>query len=110
MNGSRIPTLCRKAVVPLEDSRGKISSHRARATIASPLYSAKEPLSIFELKEYPGHKQLSSTQHYLKIDPTKPASQVAKAGYLEQNMATIEVLLDQAAVLSGAAARGGPWK
>jgi hypothetical protein len=38
------------------------------------------------------------------------ASRVAKAGYLEQNLATIEVLLDQEAVRSGAAARGEPWK
>jgi hypothetical protein len=110
LNGSLIPILCRKAGVPLEDSRGKITSHRARATIASMLYNAKEPLSILELKEYLGHKQLSSTQYYLKVDPTKLASQVTKAGYLEQNMASIEVLLDQEAVLSGVAANGTPWK
>jgi integrase len=110
INDSLIPMLCHKAGVPLEDSRGKITSHRARATIASMLYNAKEPLSIFELKEYLGHKYLSSTQSYLQVDPTKLASKVAKAGYLEQNLATIEVLLDQEAVLSGAAARGECWK
>ena len=32
-----IPLLCRKAAVPLDDARGRISSHRARATIASQL-------------------------------------------------------------------------
>jgi Phage integrase family len=105
-----IPILCRKAGIPLEDSRGKITSHRARATIASQLYNAKDPLSIFELKEYLGHKHLSSTQSYLLVDPTKLASKVVKTGYLEQNLATIEVLLDQEAVMSGAAARGECWK
>jgi hypothetical protein len=110
INGSLIFTLCRKAGLPKEDSRGSITSHRARATIASQLYNAREPLDIFELKEYLGHKALSSTQHYLKVDPTKLASRVAKAGYLEQNMATIEVLLDQDAVMNGAAARGEIWK
>ncbi len=72
----------------------------------------KEPaqLSIFQLKEYLGHKKLSSTQSYLQVDPTKLASQVVKAGYLEQNLATIEVLLDQEAVLNGAASRGESWK
>jgi len=110
INHSLIPLLCRRAGVPLEDSRGKITSHRARATIASMLYNAKEPLSIFELKEYLGHKKLSSTQHYLGVDPTKLASKVAKAGYLEQNLATVEVLLDQEAVMSGAASRGETWK
>jgi hypothetical protein len=110
INDSLIPMLCHKAGVPLQDSRGKITSHRARATIASMLYNAKEPLWIFELKEYLGHKYLSSPQSYLQVDPTKLASKVAKAGYLEQNLATIEVLLDQEAVLSGAAARGESWK
>jgi integrase len=110
LNVTLIPLLCRKAGIPQQDSRGNITSHRARATIASMLYSAKEPLDIFQLKEYLGHKQLSSTQHYLKVDPTKLASKVAKAGYLEQNLATIEVLLDQEAVLSGAASRGEAWK
>lgn len=110
LNNALIPLLCRKAGIPLQDSRGKITSHRARATIASMLYNAKEPLTIFELKEYLGHKRLSSTQSYLQVDPTKLASRVAKAGYLEQNLATIEVLLNQEAVLSGAAARGEVWK
>src|SRR5712691_3794742 len=105
-----IPLLCRKAGIPGEDSRGAITSHRARATIASMLYNAKEPLDILQLRDYLGHKHLASTQSYLKVDPTKLASQVTKAGYLEQNLATIEVLLDQEAVRSGAAARGEPWK
>jgi len=110
LNASLIPHLCRKAGIPDQDSRGTITSHRARATIASMLYNAKEPLDIFQLKEYLGHRQLSSTQSYVRVDPTRLAHQVAKAGYLEQNLATIEVLLDQEAVLSGAAARGECWK
>lgn len=110
INDALIPLLCTKAGIPEQDSRGRITSHRARATIASMLYNAKEPLSIFELKEYLGHKHLSSTQSYVLVDPTKLASKVAKTGYLEQNMATVEVLLDQDAVLSGAAAHGEPWK
>jgi hypothetical protein len=52
INEVLIPLLCRKAGIPEQDSRGQITSHRARATIASMLYNAKEPLSIFELKEY----------------------------------------------------------
>ncbi len=105
-----IPMLCHKANIPERDSRGHITSHRARATIASMLYNAKDPLDIFQLQKYLGHKHLSSTQYYAQVDPTKLANQVAKAGYLEQNLATIEVLLDQDAVRSGAAARGEPWK
>ena len=110
INKFLISYLCQKAGIPDEDSRGRITSHRARATIASMLYNAKNPLDIFQLQKYLGHKRLSSTQSYVAVDPTKLASQVAKAGYLEQNLATIEVLLDQDAVRSGAAARGEPWK
>lgn len=110
INKFLIPYLCQKAGIPDEDSRGRITSHRARATIASMLYNAKNPLDIFQLQKYLGHKRLSSTQSYVAVDPTKLANQVAKAGYLEQNLATIEVLLDQDAVRSGAAARGEPWK
>ncbi len=110
INRCLIPHLCRKANIPEEDSRGAITSHRARATIASMLYNAREPLDIFQLRDYLGHKHLASTQSYLKVDPTKLANQVAKAGYLEQNLATIEVLLDQEAVMSGQASRGECWK
>ena len=110
INRFLIPLLCRKANIPEQDSRGAITSHRARATIASMLYNAREPLDIFQLQKYLGHKQLSSTQHYLRVDPTKLANDVVKAGYLEQNLATIEVLLDQEAILNGEAAKGGDWK
>jgi integrase len=110
INVTLIPLLCRKAGIPEEDSRGRVTSHRARATIASLLYNAREPLSIYELMQYLGHKEVRSTQYYVRIDATKLASDVAKANYLEQNLATIAVLLDQEAVLNGAAARGEAWK
>jgi integrase len=37
INRTIIPTLCRKASIPAADVRGKITSHRARSTIASQL-------------------------------------------------------------------------
>jgi hypothetical protein len=43
INATIIPSLCRKAGVPTTDARGNITSHRARSTIASQLYNAKEP-------------------------------------------------------------------
>ena len=63
--------------------------------------------SIFSsFRDYLGHKQLSSTQSYLQVDPTKLANRGGqRLGTLEQNLATIEVLLDQEAMMSGAAAR-----
>jgi integrase len=110
LNGSIIPMLCRKAGVPAHDARGAITSHRARSTIASQLYNAKEPLSLFELQEWLGHRTPASTQYYAKITPTRLAKSFEQAGYFARNVRTIDVLIDQEAIRNGDAARGLPWK
>lgn len=109
INQAIIPLLCRKAGVKREDARGAITSHRARATIASQLFNAKEPLSLFELQEWLGHREISSTQHYAKVSPLKLAYSYKKAGYFERNVRVIEVLIDQEAILNGSAAKGEPY-
>jgi len=110
LNHSLIPLLCDKANIPTHDLRGGITSHRARSTIASQLYNAKEPLSLFDLQEWLGHRLLSSTQSYAKKSPTKVAKAYEKAGYFGRNIRTVEVLIDQDAIKSGAAAAGEPWR
>jgi integrase len=110
LNKRLIPLLCRKAGVPERDARGRITSHRARATIATQLFNAREPLSLFELQEWLGHRTPASTQHYAKITPTKLARSYASADYLQRNLRTVAVLIDQDAVTSGAAAAGAPWR
>src|SRR5215472_6446429 len=109
LNKSLVPILCKKAGVPLEDARGKITSHRARSTIASQLFNAKEPMSLFELQRWLGHKWANSTQHYLDITPTKLAQSFRNAGYFARNVRAIDVLIDREVVVSGKAARE-PWK
>jgi integrase len=109
LNGSLIPLLCNKAGVPLDDARGRITSHRARATIASQLYNAKEPLSLFELQEWLGHRSPEATRHYTRISPTKLAKSYAAAGYFARNLRAVEVLIDQEVIRSGRAAVE-PWK
>ncbi len=109
-NRALIPLLCRKAGVPLADARGRITSHRARATIASQLYNAKEPMTLFELQAWLGHRSPAATQHYARIAPTTLAKAYADAGYFARNVRTIEVLVDREAVVSGAAAAGKPWQ
>ncbi len=101
LNNRLIPLLCRKAGVPENDSRGKITSHRARATIASQLYNGPEPLSLTELQAWLGHKDPKSTQSYARIDPTRLAKKYADSAYLERNAALVEVLLDVEALKSG---------
>jgi integrase len=110
LNQSVIPMLCRKAGIPAADARGDITSHRARSTIASQLFNAKEPLTLFELQAWLGHRSPESTQHYAKIMPAKLTQSYAQAGYFERNRRLIEVLVDQDAVKTGAAAQGESWK
>ncbi len=110
LNTTLIPLLCRKAGVPDHDARGDITSHRARSTIASQLFNAREPMSLFELQAWLGHRWPASTQHYVQVSPTKLAKAYADAGYFGRNLRMVEVLLDRDAVTSGAAARGEPWR
>ena len=110
LNRTIIPMLCRKAGVPEQDARGPLTSHRARSTIASQLFNAKEPMSLFELQEWLGHRSAVSTQHYVKITPTKLAKAYADADYFKRNVRAIEVLIDQDAIKSGSIMNGDPWK
>ena len=110
INQSLIPILCRKAGLPLQDQRGKLSSHRARATIATQLANAKDPMSLLELQHWLGHNTPLSTQYYVMVTPTRLSRAYADAGYLDRNLRAIEVLIDQEAIRSGAAASGEPWK
>jgi hypothetical protein len=109
-NATLIPMLCRTAGAPLRDARGLITSHRARATIASQLYNAKEPMTLFELQAWLGHQTPQSTQHSARIMPTTLAKAYHDAGYFARNVRTIEVLIDRVAVQGGAAAKGAPWQ
>jgi integrase len=108
LNKRLIPALCRKAGIPPRDVRGNITSHRARSTIASQLFNAKDPMSLFDLQQWLGHRTPASTQHYVQITPTKLAKSYADAGYFQRNLRTVEVLIDSEVVKAGTAARE-PW-
>lgn len=109
LNETLIPVLCHKAGVPDDDARGAITSHRARATIATQLFNAREPFSLFELQAWLGHRSPNSTQHYAKLSPTKLAKAYAAANYFARNVRAVEVLIDQESIKSGAATEQ-PWK
>ena len=110
INISLIPMLCRKADVPMEDARGPITSHRARATIASQLFNSRDAMSLSELQAWLGHHSPATTQNYVALEPTRLAKAYADAGYFARNARAIEVLIDQDAIKSSAAARGEPWR
>jgi integrase len=98
INGHVIPLLCAKANIPLRDAMGKITAHRARATIASALYNAPEGLGIGELGQWLGHKDMRSTQYYAKLHPTRLAKSISRAN---KNSRLIQVLVDPAAIAKG---------
>lgn len=111
LNRVLVPLLCRKAGVPRQDVRGAITGHRARATIATQLYNAKDPMTLFELQAWLGHSSPSSTQHYAQITPVTLTKAYTDAGYFARNVRTIEVLLDRDAINSGrAGTEGGPFE
>lgn len=109
LNAALIPLLCRKAGIPTRDARGRITSHRARSTIASMLFNAKQPLSLLELKEWLGHRDLATTQHYVAITPTRQARALRDADYFGRVLRMVDVLMDKEAVTNGTAATGTPW-
>lgn len=110
INRALVPILCAKGGVPETDARGRITSHRARATIATQLFNAKEPLSLFELQAWLGHASPQATQYYAAITPTKLARSFDRAGYFERNVRTIEVLIDQAARRTKGEGPEEPWQ
>lgn len=110
LNRYLIPLLCRKANIPQEDVRGRITSHRARSTIASQLANAREPMTLLELIQWLGHTSTKATQHYVKVSSGKLTQAYREAGYFDRNLRTIRVLLDQDAIRSGATGNGDAWK
>ncbi|MEU2258467.1 tyrosine-type recombinase/integrase [Nocardia xishanensis] len=111
LNDHILPVLCAKAGIPESDSRGALTSHRARSTIATQLLNAPEPLSIVDLKEWLGHKHISSTRHYAAILQRRLTAAYRKADYFARNVRTIQVLIDRESILTGAASGGDqPWK
>src|SRR6185437_1551276 len=101
--------LCKKAGTPTSDVRGNITSHRARSTVATMLFNAESPMSLFELQEWLGHNSPNATRAYAQITLTKLVNAYAKAGTFNRALRTIDVLLDREAVQAGAPSAGKPW-
>ena len=107
VNNTLIPALCAKAGVNMEDSRGRITSHRGRASAVTALASVPKGMTLIELAEWCGHRSPQSTMHYIRVKPTRLASAFAQADQLAH---MIEVFIDHDAVVSGAAQDGAPYK
>lgn len=108
LNRFLIPLLCRKAGIPCADARGQISSHRARSTIASQLFNAREPMTLFELQAWLGHRSPVTTQHYVAFTPTRLARAYSEAQYFQRNLRMMEVLIDRQTINDGHTDQ--PWR
>ncbi len=92
----------RRPVFPLADVRGNITSHRARSTIASQLYNAREPMTLFELQQWLGHSTPTATQHYAKITPLKVAKSLCRCRVLRPQSSCYRS--------SGRSGHGAKWR
>ena len=102
INKHLIPMLCTKANVPLTDAKGKITSHRARATMSNALVTGENAMSLLELQTWLGHSTISSTMHYVKPSLTHLADTYMDTDYFERNLRLVDVLVDQNAIRNGA--------
>lgn len=98
INDRLIPLLCQRAGVPIADRRGPITSHRARATIASAYYNVPAGLNASEVQEWLGHRSFRSTRSYLKVNPRRLAQSVERAS---EGMRTVRGKMDPDALTRG---------
>ena len=92
-----IPLLLRKSGLPKSDSRGPITSHRARSTLATRLYNARSGLTPVEIMNWLGHVDFSSTQYYLEITPTALMRSFHAASKISETARYVSVLFDRQA-------------
>lgn len=91
LNRTIIPVLCARAGVPIEDSQGRITSHRGRASAVTALASVPQGMTLHELMAWSGHSCPRSTLHYIRIRPTRLAASFVKADKISH---MISVLID----------------
>ncbi|MBS1092651.1 site-specific integrase [Gluconobacter sp. Dm-74] len=97
LNSVIIPILLRKAGLPTADSRGAITSHRARSTMATKLYNSSSGLGPVEVMNWLGHTHFSSTQHYLELTPVRLMTAFHKSAKMTENLRMVSVLVDSQA-------------
>lgn len=98
INNVLIPMLCRKGGLSLNDHRGPITSHRARATIATYLGNCENPMTLIQLMKWLGHRNPDSTRNYVEADVSKMAVKVADGSFFQQNLASVPVIIDSEAI------------
>jgi len=94
INRILIPILLRKAGLPKKDSRGVITSHRARSTLATKLYNPASGLTALDVMHWLGHTRLTTGQYYIELAPVRLMTAFHKSTRLTENIRCVEVLVD----------------
>lgn len=92
LNDTIIPMLCRKAGIPVEDASGKITSHRARHTLATQLANAPTPLRGPYLSNWMGHRSRDSSGYYVQENERKLLETYAAANHVSIDKRQLEQL------------------
>jgi hypothetical protein len=94
LNRILIPMLLDKVGLDARDSRGAITSHRARATLASKLYSPKSGMAAVEVMKWLGHTDLSTGRYYVELTPVRLMTAFHRSVALSENLRLVGVLAD----------------
>ncbi|HEX8656650.1 MAG TPA: hypothetical protein VF690_03915 [Hymenobacter sp.] len=106
LNNVIIPMLCRKAGIPIEDAFGKITTHRARHTLAYQLGNAAMPMSDSDLQDWFGHFSPASLGWYATINERKLQEVYATANHVSVDKRQLEQLKNPTTVSGDLATAG----
>ena len=101
VNASTIPMLLRKAELPANDTRGRITCHRGRATMATRLYNPSSGFASLEAMRWLGHARLESGQHYIELSPVRLMTAFHRSTKLTEELRCVRALVDGRAELGG---------
>jgi len=94
INITLIPALLRKGGLPSSDSRGPITGHRSRSTLATKLYSPSSGMAAVEVMEWLGHTDLTTGRYYLDLTPVRLMKAFRRNVQLSENLRFVNVLAD----------------
>jgi integrase len=94
LNRTLIPILLNKAGLDARDSRGAITSHRARTTLATKLYSPKSGMAAVEVMKWLGHTDLATGRYYVELTPMRLMTAFHRSVALSDNLRLVGVLAD----------------
>jgi integrase len=94
LNRILIPILLDKGGLDAKDSRGAITSHRARTTLATKLYSPKSGMATVEVMKWLGHTDLATGRYYVELTPMRLMTAFHRSVALSENLRFVGVLAD----------------